>query len=457
MGFLGKRHWLSIGRRGQAAPAPDTDPEILELEAGDAASLIDDRTDGGEKRVLSPAEEAALAVYLRRLHDEELARQIRQAEASRSVMERLWDTIRYHRWFSVAVVLPVLLASIYYGLIASDIYVSESRFVVQSPGQKQVQISSLSSLLQGGGIAGGQEKSDEVIDYIRSRDALVALQRRVNVRGMFQTQDADFLSRFPRPLVDPTFENLFKYYQKMVGARVDTETGSTILEVRAFSPADAVEINVRLLELGEQLVNRLNDRAQQQIISENEKRAAEAEARVRAARLAMGEFRNRQELLDPGKQAAGVLELTNRLISEQVALQAQLDLTLRVAPENPIIPSLRSRLAALNKQIGAQTGRAVGTDTGLASQMAAYEKLATEQEFASNMLLAANAALEQSRTDARKQHFYLERIVQPNVPDMPLLPHRLWSILTIAAAALFLYFIAWMLVVGILEHAPDED
>jgi capsular polysaccharide transport system permease protein len=38
----------------------------------------------------------------------------------------------------LTVIIPTILASIYFGLIASDVYISESRFVVRSP-QRQTQ------------------------------------------------------------------------------------------------------------------------------------------------------------------------------------------------------------------------------------------------------------------------------------------------------------------------------
>jgi len=47
-------------------------------------------------------------------------------------------------------------------------------------------------------------------------------------------------------------------------------------------------------------------------------------------------------------------------------------------------------------------------------------------------------------------------VVEPNRPDLALYPKRLISILTVAGAALCLYFIGWMLVVGILEHSPED-
>ncbi|MDR6706460.1 MAG: hypothetical protein ABT10_10885 [Novosphingobium sp. SCN 63-17] len=81
------------------------------------------------------------------------------------------------RWIVPMVVLPTLATAAYEGLFASDIYVSESRFVIKAPAQKSAQVSSLANLIQTTGLSGGQEQANEVIDYIRSRSALAALNR----------------------------------------------------------------------------------------------------------------------------------------------------------------------------------------------------------------------------------------------------------------------------------------
>jgi capsular polysaccharide transport system permease protein len=229
-----------------------------------------------------------------------------------------------------------------------------------------------------------------------------------------------------------------------------------VVEVRAFTPRDAYDLNARLLDLSEALVNRLNQRAEGRGVAEGEQRVTQAEDRLRNARAALSAYRNQQQLIDPGKQATGVLEVSNKLVSEQAALQAQLDLMLRVAPRNPAIPALRTRIVAVGRGIAVQNGRAVGTPSGIASKLSTYEKLNAEQDFATQMLTAANTALEQARTEAQKQQFYLERVVEPNLPDESTLPHRLQRVLVIFAALLCLYFVGWMLIVGILEHAPED-
>lgn len=365
-------------------------------------------------------------------------------------------TLKKHRWFGVFVVLPVLLAAFYYGFVASDLYVSESRFVIKSPSQRPTQLSTIANLIQTTGLSAGQEQANEVLEYLRSRNALVDLSKAYNIESAYRDAQADYLSRYPMPFRADRFENFYRFFQGKVDARLESQTGMAVLTVRAFRPEDAQRINTGLLDLSEQMVNRLNDRAQSRAIVEAEQRVLTAEERVRKARLALRQFRNEEALIDPAKQAVGVLDLSNKLVGEQASLKAQLQQIERVAPANPAIPALRNRIAAIGAQIAAQTGKAVGTKSGIASKLSAYENLEVEQEFATQALAAANTAKEQARVEAQKQQFYLERVVAPNKPDLALLPGRLRAIMTIAAACICLYVVGWMLIVGILEHAPED-
>lgn len=369
---------------------------------------------------------------------------------------RIARFFRLSPWFAVFVILPVVVAAAYYCLVASDQFVSESRFVVKGRSDRPSQLSGLAGLVQATGLSNGQEQTNEVLDFVKSRNALAELQKRINVRASYNTPRADFLSRFPAFWRSDRFEYLYLFYQNMVSTRIDTETGLAVLDVRAFSAAEAQRINATLLDLSEGLVNRLNAKAREKAITEAEERVTSAQARVRRARLAMGQFRNSQEVIDPIKQAVGVLAISDKLITERAALQAQLELMRQLAPRNPSIGALSQRIAALDRAIASQNGRAVGTKSGISSKLGGYENLALEQEFAAQTLTASSASLEQARVDAQRQQYYLERVVEPNAPDVSRYPERLFRILTIAGVVLCLYLIGWMLIVGILEHAPDD-
>lgn len=385
-------------------------------------------------------------------HDNQLQRLAKEAGSARSLLQYLgrW------RWFALFVVVPSLLATVYFGLIASDIYVSESRFVIKSPDRKQAPMSSLASLIQTTGMSAGHEQTSEVIDYLRSRDALRDLGKGVDVRGAFASPAADRLSRFPKLLSDDTFEALYTYYGSMVDAHLDHETGMAVLTVNAFEPAQAQALNESLLRLSEALVNRLNERSNARTLKDAEDRVVAAQTRVRKARVELGQYRNRAELLDPQQQGMGVLEISNGLIAQQAGLRAKLGEVMRATPNHPSIPAMRQRIVALSEQIAAQTGRAVGTPSGIASKISGYESLLVEQEFATQMLATANATLEQARAEALKQQYYLERVVQPDRPDDARLPARLKQILAVIFVCLCLFLIGWMLIVGILEHAPED-
>lgn len=360
-------------------------------------------------------------------------------------------------WFLVAVVLPVFLSAVYYFGVASDQYVSESRFVIKAPNQRAPQTTSFANLIQSTGLSSGQEQSNQVIDFVRSRSALETLDKKLNVKKAYGNSGIDFLSRFPRVWEDDAFEDLFDYYRTKIEISRDNDTGLVVLRTIAFSPKDARAINAVLLEQSETLVNELNENARNKAISEAESRVVEAQTRVNKALKAISDYRSQSRLVEPLKEATGVVEIANRLIVERAALEAQLSTVRQVTPDHPSIPVLREQIASLNREIERQNSRLVGGGTNTISRkLPNYEALTLEQELASQLLVLSQTSLEQARTEALKQQFYLERVVEPNTPDLPEYPKPFKTVLTILGFALCLYFIIWMFVVGILEHAPED-
>lgn len=373
-----------------------------------------------------------------------------------TLIQNWTDKARRNPWFLAAVVFPVLVSALYFFLIASDEYVSESRFVIKAPNQRSSQVSTFANLIQTTGLSAGQEQADQVIDFVRSRAALQKLANEVPIKAIYGGEGIDFLSAFPRLWEQDAFEDLYEYYRDKIAIDRDTDTGLVVLRTRAYTAADARLINERLLQQSEALVNELNERARRRAISEAENRVMDAEARVVRARRALASYRNKSQLVDPLKQAEGVVEIANRLITERAALDAQLSTLQRLTPDHPAIPALRQRIASLTAEINQQTANIVGGPGTISGKLPGYEAAALEQEFASELLVITRTSLEQARTEALKQQFYLERVVNPNEPDLPEYPHALRNVLTILGFALCLYFIIWMFVVGILEHAPED-
>src|SRR5882672_5988747 len=109
------------------------------------------------------------------------------------------------------VLLPTLGAIIYFGLIASDVYISESRFLVRSPQQK-TQGGVFGDLLQGTGLSRAQDDTYSVHDYILSRDALRALDTKLEIRNVYSGKRVDLFNRFPAFFLGDSFEELYLYF-----------------------------------------------------------------------------------------------------------------------------------------------------------------------------------------------------------------------------------------------------
>src|SRR5258706_6645062 len=94
-----------------------------------------------------------------------------------------WRWLLAHRLFLYTVAIPTILSILYFGLIASDVYVSESRYIVRSSEQQSS--TSLGLILKDTGLSRAEDDSSSVQNYILSRDALVALDGQLHLKVSF--------------------------------------------------------------------------------------------------------------------------------------------------------------------------------------------------------------------------------------------------------------------------------
>nr|VFJ48666.1 MAG: capsular polysaccharide transport system permease protein [Candidatus Kentron sp. DK] len=353
--------------------------------------------------------------------------------------------------FLATVAIPTLLATIYFGFIASDVYVSESRFVVRSPERQSA--SPLGFILQDAGFSRADDDTFAVQDFILSRDALQSLDEDLGIRRAFSSGLIDRFNRFPGPFQDDNFEGFYAYYENQVEMQLDSISSIATLTVRAFTSWDAYAMNLKLLEYAEALINKLNERGRQDMIRFAADEVAGLEEKAKTAALALARYRNEAGVIDPEKQSEIPLQQIAKLQDELIATKGQILQIERVARQNPQLPSLRQHAALLKREIEAETLRVAGKgDQSLASKAAEYQRLALEKEFADTMLASAMSNLEQARNEAQRQQLYLERIVQPNHPDVAVEPRRALIILVVFVLGLIAWGVLRMLSAGIREH-----
>ena len=365
---------------------------------------------------------------------------------------RVWAWVKRHIVFVVTVLVPTLTAIVYYALFASDVYISESRFIVRSP-QKPVQTGLLGDLLQSTGITRSQDDTYAVRDFILSRDALKELDEKLGIRKLYTADHGDIFARFPSFDRDRSFEAFLKYYRKHVVVEYDSVTSISVLTVRGFSAQDAFRINNLLLDMSERLINSLNERSRNDLVRLAENEVKIAADKARDASLAMLAFRRQQSVFEPDKQAAIQLEGVAKLEAELVSTEAELAQLKKLSPGNPQIIGLESRAQTLRSAISSEAAKVTSDKGSLSAHAPEFERLALESTFADKQLGVALASLETARSESARQQLYLERLVQPNTPDMAMEPQRLRSVFTVLLVSMIAWGVVNLLLASIREHA----
>lgn len=360
------------------------------------------------------------------------------------------SAVKINKLLLITVVLPTFLSVIYFGLIASDVYISESSFVVRSPEKQSA--SPLGMILKSADIGRAQDDSYAVQSFILSRDALGLLNDKLKIKEAFSTNHIDIFSRFNGLGLDDSFEAFYKYYQQKVVVELDSSSSIGLINVRAFTADDAYQINLSLLEMSETLVNNLNERARQDMIRFATREVEAAEAKSKVAAQALASFRNKQTVIDPEKQSSLHLQQIAKMQEELIATRAQIASLQKFTRDNPQLPVLKDKLATLQKEILSENNRVTGGELSLANKAQDYQVLALEREFADKQLAVALSSLEQARNDAQRKQLYLERIAQPSRPDVAMEPRRIKGILATILLGLVAWGILTILVAGVREH-----
>jgi capsular polysaccharide transport system permease protein len=355
------------------------------------------------------------------------------------------------RPFLLVVILPTLLTAAGQYLIAADQYESEAHFIVRSDQGNSAASSSLGQML-GLGNNPTPAEARSLGDYLTSHDAVDALQKKFDLPAIFRRPEADIFTRLHT--AKPVAETLLKYYRHQVDVSYNNETGITNLTVRAFQPKDAQALAESLLELGEARVNTFNQRALSDSLSVAKQQLAEAEAGVAEAQHSVTGFRQGERDIDPTRTSTADITMASTLQGQLAQGRAQLSaMGKAVDADSPQYVALKAQVQALETQVNAAQSRLAGPETAMAPGLGTYESLQLRQEFAAKRYEAAATALEGARASAMKQQIFVVRVVDPNLPQKALYPHRLKLVAIVFFGLLLSYAIGWLILAGVREHA----
>ncbi len=348
----------------------------------------------------------------------------------------------------LTVILPTLIALVYFGLLAEDVYISESRIVVRHPEQGQV--SPLDAALDRTGFGAANEGNNTVIAYLQSRAAITEANADGSLKGAYTRPDLFWFDRFG--LLGDSDEQFYRYFQDKLEVEEGATTQVLTIRVRAFDPKKAQAINARLVERSEALVNSLSKRSQSDLITIAETEVADATAKARGAALALAGYRNQSGIVDPVQESEVGLQMISKLQDELIAAQTRLRQLQTYTPEASQIPFLKSQVRDLQREIDEARSNLTGGRSSLSSALTRYQELQLDVEFAEKQLAATRASLQEARAEARRKQAYLEQIAAPSLPDYPVEPRRIRSIFATLVLGLLAWGVLSMLLIGVREH-----
>jgi capsular polysaccharide transport system permease protein len=360
-----------------------------------------------------------------------------------SLLERHW-------LFLLTVCLPLVLAIVYFGFIASGQFVSEAHFVVRTSSHSD--LGNIASFMQDQKISRASDETFAVAEYLKSRDILNSLVAHKDLRAILSRPEADFINRFPNFYSRDNWEELYEHFLQFVDVRIDAQSGIATLRVRAFRPEDAQELTIAMLSDAESLVNHMNTRVFDDTMRLASAAVEEERGKFIDVEKRLTQYRNSQNVVDPNKESAAALDRLGKLMGSLMQSESALSQEIAQAPLSPQIESLRASVASMREEIAKQRGKISGTETSLVNKLSDFDQLMLDRELASRSLGAAVSRYASARQDLLQQQYYLQPVVEPNLPDLALYPKRMLNILFTFVISLCAFWIARSVLQNIMEH-----
>jgi capsular polysaccharide transport system permease protein len=331
--------------------------------------------------------------------------------------------------FSLFVLMPSILASVYFLVIATPQYAAQARLVVRTvdPGSGTGDKLSAALASVGAAVMPPQTSQNAYIlaDYIRSRAAVLDLLETIDLRRIYSNPDADILSRLK---TDASIDDLYDYWKSVVVAYVDAPSGILTVEVRAFTPQDALDIANAVVGRSEILLNEMSERARADILRSSQEEVERARAAVQSALFALQQARDTDGLLDPIRLADDTAKLLMQLTIERLRIEAEMDFLKRSLDANSVsVRQLAAKLEILTAQTSELQSKLTNTG-GLTDTVSAalrrFEELELRRIFAEKMLTFAEEGLERARVRAERQAQYAMTFVKPSLATKSTYPRR---------------------------------
>jgi capsular polysaccharide transport system permease protein len=338
----------------------------------------------------------------------------------------------------LVLVVPNIVTILYFGVLASDQFQSETRFTVRTSEPTREK----DTLTKASGIPSALIAQDTqiVANYLVSRDMLDRLQARFDFTRVFGRNDIDWYARLAG---DAPVEDRLDYWQDMASASISPTSGIVTVKVRAFSAAEAHDLDQAVVAASEDLVNRMNDRIWADVTGSAREEVAQATTQLSQARAHLEEARNKAGILTVAGASSSLSALLTQSQGELIALENEYKSNgSMVSDQAPQMRVLASQIEAKKQQIHELQAQIASTDSSgsnLADRSTEFSQIELEQKLAEDHLSASITALEKLQYLSQQKLLYLDPFLKPTLPDEARYPRRFLWIGGVLAASLLLF------------------
>ncbi len=349
----------------------------------------------------------------------------------------------------IFVLLPTLLAAIYYYAIATPLYSTRTEFVIQ---QADSAASGLGGLLKGSSFATSQD-SIAVQGYLQSQDAMERLD-----------SDRGFRSHFADPAIDPlqrlapdaSRSAAYKVYKRNVKISYDPTEGLIKMEVIAADPLVSVAFSNALVGYAEEQVDQLTARLRDDQMAGAQTAYELAEVKLQEANRRVVELQEKNKVLSSEVEVslltAQISQLEGLLTQERLSL-AQMESN--AAPNQARLAPVKRRIATLEEQIAGLRKRLTEDDaSGQSLAKVQSELLVAQADVQTRQLLLAQSlqAMEAARNEANRQTRYLSVSVNPVIADEATYPRAFENTLVVMLIFMGIYLMVSMTIAILREQ-----
>ena len=345
---------------------------------------------------------------------------------------------------------PVGVGAFYLYTRAADQFHSISAFSVRSE-EAASPLEMLGAFTQA---AGSTTPDSEILhDFIRSQTLVELIDQEFDLEAVYNRHDDDPIFSLGQ---EQSIEAMMAYWERMVSAHLDSNSGVLEIEVRAFSPDDAQSIAEAVIAHSSDLIDNLSRVAREDAMRFTLQDLAKAEARLKDMRVAIRAFRTEYQIIDPEAEVESQVGVVSALQNELARALIELGTIQRYSEgADPRLPNIQRRIETIRSQIAAERSAVSShSDDGrsLTDIMGEYEELLVDLEFLQNAYTAALAAEEQARIEANRRSRYLAVHIPPTRAQESIYPSREVLLLVLLGCS----FAAWSILVMIYYNIRDR-